>query len=347
MLKEILSWNELVNYKGEIVCIGTGMVFSHIEQLLYEHGVLRRVCMLADNDPVKWGTEIHYGPNRYTVVSVDELKRLNFKNPLALITCENDKEIIQQLKADNAFDHWNFGSYPRLNYSFKTNMKETITLKMVGSCIPSVIHYIWFGNKNIPDEQQNFIAGWKKVCGNYKFVLWNELNYDVNKCTYTREAFMARDYARVSDYARMDILYHYGGFYMDTDVELLKSLNVLRCHQAVFAFGEWPVVNSGIICGSTPGNDLIRRLRDEPRSQIRYYDAEGKPDKRTNCYYENEVLKKVGFKSNFASQMINGIALYSPIYFASEGNYFNSDDITEETIAVHHCAGSWKKEKHE
>lgn len=346
MLKEISSWYELVNYKGEIVCIGIGMVLSHIEQLLCEYGISDKVCILADNDPAKWGTEVFYGLKIYTVVSVDELKQMSFKNPLALITCEKDKEIIEQLKDDKAFDHWNWGSYPQLNYYFKKDIKKTINLKGKESYIPSIIHYIWFGNKKIPEEQQSFIAGWKRICDNYEFVLWNEFNYDVNKCTYTREAFHAGDYARVSDYARMDILYHYGGFYMDTDVELLKSLDVLRCHRAVFAFGEWPVVNSGIICGSVPKNELIRRLRDEPRTKIPYYDTKGKPDRRTNCYYENEVLKEIGFKGNFVSQLIDEIALYSPIYFASEGNYYSSDDITDETIAIHHCAGSWKREKY-
>ena len=39
------------------------------------------------------------------------------------------------------------------------------------------------------------------------------------------EAYDAKKWAFVSDYARFKILYEYGGVYFDTDVEILQSLD--------------------------------------------------------------------------------------------------------------------------
>lgn len=39
------------------------------------------------------------------------------------------------------------------------------------------------------------------------------------------EAYDAKQWAFVSDYARFDILYRYGGLYFDTDVEVIKPID--------------------------------------------------------------------------------------------------------------------------
>ena len=51
----------------------------------------------------------------------------------------------------------------------------------------------------------------------------------MNRISYTKEAYLAK-YAYVSDYARMWILYNYGGLYFDTDVEVIKSLDDIICN---------------------------------------------------------------------------------------------------------------------
>ena len=53
---------------------------------------------------------------------------------------------------------------------------------------------------------------------------WNEDNYDVNKNDYMRKAYEEGKWAFVVDYARFDILNRFGGVFLDTDVELLRSI---------------------------------------------------------------------------------------------------------------------------
>lgn len=91
--------------------------------------------------------------------------------------------------------------------------------------IPKIIHYCWFGRGPLPELAQKCIASWKKYLPDYEIKEWNEDNFDVNIIPYTAEAYQAKKYAFVSDYARFWIMYHYGGIYFDTDVEVIRPMD--------------------------------------------------------------------------------------------------------------------------
>ena len=89
--------------------------------------------------------------------------------------------------------------------------------------IPHKIHYCWFGGNPLPKSAVKCIESWKKYFPEYEIIEWNENNYNVNKIPYIQQAYKAKKYAFVSDYARFDILYNEGGIYFDTDVEVIRS----------------------------------------------------------------------------------------------------------------------------
>ena len=91
--------------------------------------------------------------------------------------------------------------------------------------IPKIIHYCWFGRNPLPESAIKCINSWKKFFPDYEIKEWNEDNFDVNIIPYTKEAYEAKKYAFVSDYARFWILYHHGGLYFDTDVEVIKAMD--------------------------------------------------------------------------------------------------------------------------
>lgn len=93
--------------------------------------------------------------------------------------------------------------------------------------IPRIIHYCWFGGKEIPMQYQAYIDSWKKYCPDYEIKEWNESNFNINCCSYVKEAYNAKKWAFIADYARFFILYNYGGIYFDTDVELLRPIDTL------------------------------------------------------------------------------------------------------------------------
>ena len=90
--------------------------------------------------------------------------------------------------------------------------------------IPKIIHYCWFGGNPLPEDAKKYIESWRKYCPGYEIKEWNESNFDINCCDYVREAYEAKKWAFVSDYARFYILYQYGGLYFDTDVEMIRPL---------------------------------------------------------------------------------------------------------------------------
>ena len=75
----------------------------------------------------------------------------------------------------------------------------------------------------MPLKEKECVAGWKKFYPDYEFKIWNEDNFDYNKCIYARQAYERGYYAFVSDYVRAKVLYEYGGIYLDTDVKISEE----------------------------------------------------------------------------------------------------------------------------
>ena len=97
--------------------------------------------------------------------------------------------------------------------------------------IPKIIHYCWFGGGTISPENRKCMESWEKYCPDYKIIEWNEQNFDISKNRYVQQAYEAKKYAFVSDYARLAVVYEHGGIYLDTDVELVRPLDELLEHK--------------------------------------------------------------------------------------------------------------------
>ncbi|MEE1280775.1 MAG: glycosyltransferase [Acutalibacteraceae bacterium] len=129
--------------------------------------------------------------------------------------------------------------------------------------ISKTIHYCWFGGNPKPDLIKKCIESWKLHCPEYEIKEWNETNFDINMCKYTKEAYKAKKYAFVSDVARLWIIYNYGGFYFDTDVELKKNIDDLTKYDAWFSADSVQYINTGIGFGATINNHYIKSMLDD------------------------------------------------------------------------------------
>ena len=127
--------------------------------------------------------------------------------------------------------------------------------------IPKIIHYCWFGDKEMPAQLKKYIKSWKKYCSDYEIKLWNEENFDINSNQYVKEAYENKKYAFVTDYVRLFALYNYGGIYMDTDVEILKPLDGFVQNKAFFGFESKDYIQTALI-GSEPSHPIIKEFLD-------------------------------------------------------------------------------------
>ena len=85
--------------------------------------------------------------------------------------------------------------------------------------IPKIIHYCWFGGNPLPEITKLCLESWRTLLPDYEIVCWSEENFDVSLIPFVQEAYEAKKWAFVSDYARLFALYQYGGIYLDTDEE--------------------------------------------------------------------------------------------------------------------------------
>jgi mannosyltransferase OCH1-like enzyme len=89
--------------------------------------------------------------------------------------------------------------------------------------IPKIIHYAWFGNP-MPNDVKERIEEWKKSLPGWKFILWNESNFDFTNFSFTKKIAENHEWGYVADELRFDVLNKFGGFYLDTDMIIKRDL---------------------------------------------------------------------------------------------------------------------------
>ena len=212
--------------------------------------------------------------------------------------------------------------------------------------IPKVIHYCWFGKNPLPPLAVKCIESWKKYCPDYEIKEWNEDNFDVNLIPYTREAYQAKKYAFVSDYARFWILYHYGGLYFDTDVEVIKPLDEIIAKGPFMGCEsnaddeDGIAVNPGLGVAVNPGLDLYKDLL-ELYSELHFVNPDGSLNLKTVVAYTTEMLYKYNLKDISGIQFCAGVWIYPKEYFCPIDYRTNECRKTANTYTVHHYAASW------
>ncbi len=201
--------------------------------------------------------------------------------------------------------------------------------------INKTIHYCWFGEYPLPEKVVQCIESWKRYAPDYEIVLWNENNYDVHKIPYISQAYNAQKYAFVSDYARLDIIYHYGGIYLDTDVELIKSLDDLLSHQCYMGCELVGRVNTGIGFGAVKNHWFIKENMKRYEN-IDFLQKNNKYNLTTCVSITTKLLEDYGLIKVDEVQMIQDIAVFPPKYFCPFDISTDTLHITDNTYSIHH-----------
>lgn len=209
--------------------------------------------------------------------------------------------------------------------------------------IPKVIHYCWFGHNPKPKLAEKCIKSWKKFCPDYEIVEWNEENFDVNQNRYCREAYEAKKWAFVTDYARLAILYQHGGLYFDTDVELVRNIDELfeeQCFMGIEKSTRCIKVATGLALGSEAGFPLIKEILDDYEN-ISFLKKDGSYDTTTCTNRNTKILEKHGYVEEDRTQKVAGATIYASEYFSPiemESGYMYR---TKNTYSIHHYSLSW------
>ena len=161
--------------------------------------------------------------------------------------------------------------------------------------IPKIIHYCWLSNDPIPEELQFYIQTWKKYFSDYEFVKWDFTRFNKSDSIWVSQAFDNKKYAFAADYIRLYAIYHYGGIYLDSDVEVLNSFNDYLNLKTMIG---WQYNHRGLevaVFGAEKGQEWVGKCLDYYKDRP-FIKADGQFDMFTLPLLVENVLKDNGYK---------------------------------------------------
>lgn len=209
--------------------------------------------------------------------------------------------------------------------------------------IPKKIHYCWFGGKELPELAVHCIESWKKFCPDYEIIRWDETNTDLEENDYIKEAFNAQKWAFITDYVRLNVLYKYGGIYMDTDVEVTKSLDQFLMDKAFSGFENATQIPTGIMA-SESGHPFFGKLLEYYKDR-HFLHEDGTMDLTTNVLTITNIATANGFIPNNKKQTVCEMVFYPNDFFCPKDYVTGIAHVTENTACIHHFNGSWQTEE--
>ena len=157
---------------------------------------------------------------------------------------------------------------------------------------------------------------------------------------YAREAYDNRKFAFVTDVVRLYALYHEGGIYMDTDVEVLKPLDSFLKHTAFSGFEDETQVPTGIMASEKGGIWAKENLEYYKGRHL--VNEDGSLDLTTNVITITNYMLKHGLRQDNSLQDFPGlITMYPKDYFCPLSWQGHKMQMTNNTVTIHHFAGSW------
>lgn len=211
--------------------------------------------------------------------------------------------------------------------------------------IPKRIHYCWLGRNPKPECVRKCIESWKKYCPDYEIIEWNEDNLDISSHLYSRQAYDEKAWAFATDYFRLWIVFTCGGIYLDTDVQLIRSLDPLLKNKAFIGFESEEQINTGLGFGAEAGSAFLAE-------QMKVYDTlvfrneDGTLNRRPAPEYLTEVASAFGLTGDTGKpQTVLDCVCYPREYFSPKDYFTGRTRITRNTYSIHHYASTWFTEE--
>lgn len=323
--------------KRNVICFGAG---NYFEAMCYDIGSTIQIIAAIDSNSQKWGKVISAGSVSVNIFSPSDIGEIpGAENAVLLVTASAYTAITDKLNNDPNFDDILCYVYPLMKFKSLLPLASIVKSAAV-PLIPKVLHYGWFGGNPIPGHLLRIMETWKKYCPEYEIVRWDESTYDVKKNAYVKKAYEQKEWTFVNDYARIDIICQYGGIFLDTDVEVLKSLDDL-CYNAGF-IGAEP------ICGINAGSGF-GAIKEFPAfcELLKAFDIEFSQsddiELKSNLGRETAFFCGKGFIPNGEYQVVADTAIFPFNVLSPKIRELGTTVITGASFCNHHFNGSWIK----
>lgn len=306
--------------------------------------VLDNTLFAVDNDEKKQGTQIEVDSRCIHIENAGKIREMSDYVILITVALAYQEDICRQLSDMGLPEDVECYSLPLMAYNFRetdNTCVETYFNEHTTAVNEPRIHSFWFSGEKKTELYKRCIDSWHKYCPDFEIFEWNAENYDVTKNQYMFEAFQHGKWAFVSDYARLDVVYHYGGIYMDMDVELLAPITQLLNADSFFCRQDDGYLELGSGFGAKAGNSLIGEMLQTYQNR-KYILENGEADMTSQPIWISGVLKKHGIHRSHDSQKIgNGLILSNDYISCNAGR----NPMKHPKIGVHWHNGGWLSEK--
>lgn len=211
--------------------------------------------------------------------------------------------------------------------------------------IPKIIHQVWLGGP-LPEAFKKYVDSWKTMHGQggWVYKLWTDEDMKTFPL-HNRALFDESDSVGVrSDIAKWEIVYKYGGVYLDVDFECLKPLDILHYaydfYTCIQPLDTQFVQLGAALFGARPGHPILKHCIETIKDNAHKKGATSKtgPIHFTRCFYA--TAGKHGSID---------IALPSSYCYplgCTETKIIKKEWLENGAYAVHHWAKSWMPENY-
>lgn len=261
----------------------------------------------------------------------------------AMYATERHKEIYKEIVAnpkEAAFvnvlrDHYN---------QFFTHPPFSVVPK-----IPKIIHHIWLGGP-MPEQYMVWRQKWQDMHPDWVFMLWTDkevAHFHLENQEYYDET---TSYGEKANLLRYELLYQFGGLYVDTDCECFRSFDLLHHCCDFYAGCEYPqrsyagsrIMVGNSIMASRPGHPMVKEFIDG----IQHTWKEELQVARSGTRYATNIIKKTLFSEQHDTIMIFPANLFYP--WASNIDPWEEpvtgqeSFVQPETWSLHYWHFTWK-----
>lgn len=207
--------------------------------------------------------------------------------------------------------------------------------------IPKIIHSVWVGPRSIPEQHRRWMAEWRDKHPDFAFMHWDNGNID-RSLEWVRVMLHRRQWAAASDVIRLQILRDFGGIYLDTDVEVVRSLHPLLNEDCVVGWtSSEPVthcINNAVIA-ARPGHPVIERALGR-LTAMDPWQAHGPamgPDALRDAVFEQAA--RAPKPQRMLDTLVVPSRAFYPYYWTE---HYDPACVAPDTLCVHHWTLSWE-----
>lgn len=214
--------------------------------------------------------------------------------------------------------------------------------------IPKIIHLCWLSGDPYPPKIAKCLKSWQKNLPDYEVILWDTKRFDLDSSIWVKQAFEKRKYAFAADYIRFYALYHMGGIYLDSDVEVLKSFDDLL-DLPYFVGAEKAQTPEAAIMGAEKGCDWIKQCLDYYQDRP-FVNPDGSlniqtlPDIMIKQIEQIKPIRVLSLEDSLNIRrldMLKEVLEFNDAFFSPKVFDSREVEITPYTYAIHHYQNSW------